>query len=198
MAIQGNPNHPAKDSKIKVDPIREVKHIKAIKKLLTDNPRHLCLFVLGINTNLRASDMLRITAGDVRHLQQGDSLNVKEQKTRKSRAVTLNKSVVEAVQRLLGSKAYNDSDLLFAGQRGPMKVPTVNALVKEWCRIIKLPGNYGAHTLRKTFGHMQRTQLGTDIPTLMMMFNHSSQKQTLDYLGIQASDIKDAYMNLEL
>lgn len=43
--------------------------------------RALCLFTLGINTNLRASDLLRITAGMVRHLEAGDELTLKEQKT---------------------------------------------------------------------------------------------------------------------
>jgi hypothetical protein len=33
---------------------------------------------------------------------------------------------------------------------------------------------------------------------LMVMFNHSTQRQTLDYLCIQAEEIKDAYMRLEL
>jgi hypothetical protein len=34
----------------------------------------------------------------------------------------------------------------------------------------------------------------TDIPTLMQMFNHASQRQTLAYLGIQPSEIKEAYL----
>lgn len=60
--------------------------------------------------------------------------------------------------------------------------------------MINLKGNYGSHTLRKTFGYMHRTVHNTDIPTLMEMFNHSSQKQTLAYLGIQPSEIRDAYL----
>lgn len=193
-----NYNHPAKDSKIKVDPIKELKDIKAIKKILADNPRDLALFVVGINTNLRASDLLRLTVADVRHLQPGDTLNLREMKTGKARAITVNEGVVEAIQQLLKAKACLDTDLLFRGQRGPLTVPSVNRLVKGWCRVIRLPGNYGSHTLRKTFGYMQRTQLNTGIATLMEMFNHSSQRQTLEYLGVQPEEIRDAYMMLEL
>lgn len=58
--IKGNPNHPKKGSTIKVDPIRKLKDIKAIKKLLANKPRDLALFTIGINTNLRASDLLRL------------------------------------------------------------------------------------------------------------------------------------------
>lgn len=193
-----NKNRPTKGSQIKVEPIKEIKHIQTIKKLLVGNPRDLCLFTLGINTNLRASDLLRITAGDVRYLQPGDALQLKEKKTKKSRTITLNKSAVDNIQLLLGSSDYEDTDYLFTGQRGVLTVPSVNRLVKSWCKQINLPGNYGSHTLRKTFGYMQRTQIHTGIPELMSMFNHNTQKQTLDYLCIQPEEIKDAYMRLEL
>lgn len=51
-----NFNHPKKGSSIRVEPIKKAKDIKSIKRLLKDRPRDLCLFVTGINTNLRASD----------------------------------------------------------------------------------------------------------------------------------------------
>jgi len=60
-----NKNHPAKGSKIAVEPIKEIKNIKAIKKLLADKPRDFCLFTMGINTNLRASDLLSIIVEQV-------------------------------------------------------------------------------------------------------------------------------------
>ena len=58
-----------------------------------------------------------------------------------------------------------------------------------------LRGRYGAHTLRKTWGYHQRVTFGVDIPTLMTCFNHSSQRQTLDYLCVQAEEIKTVYEN---
>lgn len=192
-----NPNHPAKGSQIKVLPIREMKDIKAIKKMLKyEKPRDYCLFVFGINTNLRASDLLSIEVGQVRDLEAGDEVELKEKKTGKSRRITLNQSVVEAVQHYLGCVNLEDHEPLFTGQRGLLTVPSINRLVKGWCKEINLKGNYGSHTLRKTFGYHQRVQLNTSIPELMVMFNHSSQRQTLDYLCIQAEEIKDAYMKL--
>ena len=86
-----NPNHPKKESSIKVEPITKLKDIDTIKKLLRDNPRNYALFVLGINTNLRASDLVNLTIGQVRHLKPLDSLEIKEMKTGKKRRVTLNK-----------------------------------------------------------------------------------------------------------
>jgi integrase len=190
-----NFNRPDKGDTIKVDPIRKLKDIDSIKKLISDNARDLTLFTIGINTNLRASDLLRIKVGQVRDLKPGDEIELKEKKTGKLRRVTLNKACVQAIQRLLASRSYEDADPLFVGQRGPLTVPSVHRLVKGWCRDINLKGNYGSHTLRKTFGYHQRVTFGTDIPRLMVVFNHSTQRQTLDYLCIQADEIKDVYEN---
>lgn len=191
-----NDNAPKKGSTIKVDPIKSPKDIKAIKRLLADNPRDLALFTVGINTNLRASDLLRITAGMVRGLKPGDEIELKEQKTGKRRRITLNKACIDAITGLLASRHYKDTDSLFKGQRGTLTVPSINRLVKGWCRAINLRGNYGSHTLRKTWGYHQRVTFGTDIPTLMVCFNHSTQRQTLDYLCIQPEEIRDVYENV--
>ncbi len=194
-----NLNHPQKGSTIRVEPIRQIRDIKSIKKLLADSPRNLCLFTLGINTNLRASDLLRITARQVRHCEPGHEITVKEKKTGKQRRITLNKMAVTSIRNLLTDSALPDDSPLFFSQRGEvLTVPSVNRLVKSWCRAINLKGNFGSHTLRKTFGYHQRVQLNTSIPELMVMFNHSNQKQTLDYLCIQPDEIRNAYMKLEL
>lgn len=194
-------NHPLKGSSIRVDPIRDPKDIRLIKKILAEHPRDFALFVLGINTNLRASDLLRIRVGDVRYLKPGEYFTLREKKTSKLRSITINKAVFEAIGHLLeGDKSAADSDYLFRSRKkqtasgGMLTVSYLNSLVKSWCREINLRGNYGAHTLRKTFGYIHRTVFGTDIPTLMEMFNHSSQRQTLAYLGIQPREIKDAYL----
>lgn len=194
-------NHPAKGSSIRVDPIRDPKDIRLIKKILADHPRDLALFVVGINTNLRASDLLRIKVGDVRYLKVGEYFTLREKKTGKLRSITINKAVYDAIANLLVSMPLaKDDDFLFQSRKknsstgGMLTVSYLNSLVKQWCREINLRGNYGAHSLRKTFGYIHRTVFGTDIPTLMEMFNHSTQRQTLTYLGIQPREINDAYL----
>ena len=50
-----------------VEPIRKIKDIKKIEKLLeTQNKRNLLLFTLGINCGLRISDILRLNVNDVK------------------------------------------------------------------------------------------------------------------------------------
>jgi integrase len=156
-------NHPKKGSKIKVEPIRQMKDINNLKKLLADHPRDFCLFIVGINTNLRASDLLNLTAGQVRGLKPGDDIELKEIKTHKPRRITLNKACIKAINDLLLSRPHNDGDKLFQGQRGPITVSYLNRLVKGWAKALKLHGNYGSHTLRKTFGYIKHTEQGVSL-----------------------------------
>ena len=191
-----NPHHPPKGSRIKVHPIRDRKAIFRIKAILADKPRDLALFVIGINTAFRAGDLCRINVGDVRYLAPGGEMELREQKTGKIRRVTLNKTCVEAVQRLLEAFPGKDGDLLLRTNRGtPLTTSYVNKLVKGWCRDVGLRGNYGSHSLRKTWGYHQRKTFGTSLPILMEAFGHASQRQTLDYLCIQAQELKDIYAN---
>lgn len=192
-----NPNHPPKGSNCTADPIRSERDIRNIKKLLADNPRNLCLFTFAINVNLRASDILKVKVGDVRGLNVGDSFTLKEKKTGKERRITLNRCVHAAIQTLLATMqdAPDSSPLFRSNKTGEaLCVPYFSGLVKKWCREINLKGNYSAHSTRKTWGYMMRTVHKVDIETLMTIYNHSSQRITLRYLGIQPSEIKDAYM----
>jgi len=191
-----NPNHPKPGSQIKVDPIKNLKDIKSIKKLLKDNLRDYALFIIGCNTNLRASDLVAITAGQVRTLKAGDDLVLTEQKTGKERRITLNAVCVAAIENLLGSQALEDDDPLFKSRKGTqLCVQSVHRLVKGWCNQINLKGNYGSHSLRKTWGYHQRVTFGADLPTLMTCFNHSTQRQTLKYLCVQPGELKAIYQN---
>ena len=194
-----NSNHPRKGSGIKVEPIRDRKDIALIKKILAGRPLDLAMFVVGINTNLRASDLLNITIDQVRGLRPGESFELREKKTGKQRRVTMNAACVNAIKPLIEKnslqKAGPESGMLFVGQRGPVTVPGLSKKVKVWCQEAKLKGNYAAHTLRKTWGYHQRVTFGVDLPTLMECFNHSTQKQTLAYLCIQPEEIKSAFMN---
>lgn len=197
-AVPANPNHPKKGAALKVDPIRSEKDIRAIKKILADKPRDLAIFCLGINTALRASDLLKIKVGDVRGLKQGDIFSTKEKKTGKYRDVTLNKTSYKAVMDYLATRDNpQDDDWLFVSRKGSgrLEVSSLNARVKDWCSQINLKGKYGTHSLRKTFGYHQRVRFGMGTPVLMRIFNHKCEPQTLNYLGVKDKELHEIQLN---
>ena len=184
---------------MKVEPIRDTKDLKTIKKMLKPSARDSALFIIGVNTNLRASDILQITAGQARTAKPGGEFELREKKTGKLRRITWNSSTANAMRRYYAERLERNSRLpdsapLFVGQRGRLTVPTLSRLVKKWCTAINLEGNFAAHTLRKTWGYHQRKR-GVGLPELMYAYNHSRPRQTLDYLGIQPEEITELYMN---
>ena len=197
MERERNANHPQKGDRLTVDPIREIKNIKAISSLTRDNPRDHLLFVLGVNNGLRAADLLSLKAGDVRHMKVGDTLTIKESKTGKHNVLVVNKTVHKALREYLGKVQPADEDFLFASRKGkgPLQSQAVSKLVKRWARAINLKGNYGAHTLRKTWGYIQRTVHGVGFEIICKRYNHSSPAITMRYLGIQDKEVHSTLMN---
>lgn len=82
--------------------------------------------------------------------------------------------------------------------RKALTVSAVNRLVKKWCLEVGAHGqNFGSHTLRKTWGFHQRVVNRAPIPLLREAFGHTSQTQTLAYIGIQAEGVQ-ALFEMEL
>ncbi len=191
-----NPNHPKKGSRITVDPIRSEKNIKRVKRLLKDNTRDLLLFTMGINNGLRISDILKLKIGDLRDIKPGETLKVKEMKTGKINILMVNKSVHKVMHQYLDEVKCSDEDYLFQSRNGdnrPLTRETVNKMIKEWTRTLK--GNYGTHTLRKTFGYIQRTKYGVSFEILCKRYGHSSPSITMRYLGIDDKEVKGILLN---
>ena len=194
-----NPNHPKKGSIIRVNPIRKKEHIQAIKALLKNQPRNLALFTFGINTALRASDILQIKVDQVEGLKIGESFVIREKKTKKVRRVVLNKATHGAIKKYLKVRPKTSPNApLFLSRIGKEQAITVsylNNLVKRWGKVVGVKENLGSHSLRKSFGYHQRLA-GTSLPILVVAFNHSTQYQTLAYLGIEEEELTEAFLNV--
>jgi integrase len=191
-------NHPAKGSKITVEPIRNLDHINSIKQFLASKPRDLLLFTLGINNGIRTGDLLRIKVQDLTGKKAGDTISIKESKTGKTNVLMINKAVHKVLTAYLASEKPLPEHYLFRSRTGlnmPLTVQTVNRMVKGWARAINLPGNYGAHTLRKTFGYVQRTHYGVGFEVLCKRFNHGSPTVTMRYLGITDAEVTEILQN---
>ena len=192
-----NPNHPQKGARTVVEPIRRTKDIKAIQKLLADNPRNYLLFSIGINNGLRVGDLLRLKAKDVHHLKVGHHITIRESKTKKDNILVVNKAVYKALRNYLGTVKPDEKDFLFISRVGnkALTVQAVNQLIKKWTGAINLQGNYGAHSLRKTWGYIQRTEYGVGFEVIAKRYNHSNPAVTMRYVGIQDKEIHNTLMN---
>lgn len=180
------------------DPIKSLEDIKSIKKLLRNNPRNLLLFTLGINNGLRISDILNLKVYQLKPLKPGQYIKIQELKTGKTNIVNINKGTHKALQDFLKSENPEDDEYIFKSRQGknrPITKQRAWQLINEWTKNINLPGNYGTHTLRKTFGYIQRKHFGVSIKILCRRYNHSNPAVTIRYLGITAHEVTEILQN---
>jgi len=179
-----------------VEPTRKLKDIENIKKILKNGRslRNYCLFVCVINWALRASDLLAIKLGDVRELQVGQTKAITERKTGKANYITMNSATREAIELYLSQRTEHleDSAPLFLSQKGEaLTVRSLNRLVQQWTDTINLKGHYGSHSLRKTWGYIQRKEFGTPIELIQERYKHTAPSITRLYIGIEREEVEE-------
>lgn len=187
-----------KGSVITVEPIRKKKDIKSITTLLKSRPRDYLLWITGINNGLRSNDLVRIKYRQVEGLKTGAAIKVVESKTGKTNVLVINKSVHKALEYFVDVIGPGPDDYLFSSRKGNGHISSqsVGRLVRSWASAINLKGQYGAHTLRKTFGYHQRVYHGAGYEILCKRYNHSSPAVTMRYLGIEDSEVCELLMNV--
>lgn len=179
-----------------MQPIRDLGILEEFKEQLQDwDLRNWLLFVVGISTGLRISDILPLRVKDV----TGTYINVIEQKTSKKRKIIINKRLRGYFDHYLTEYDWlQPDDFLFESQRRGKPITTVQAyrIIKQIGTILGLE-DIGTHTMRKTFGYhfYQRTK---DIATLQLIFNHSTPKMTMIYIGLVQENIDNAIMDFEI
>ena len=192
-----------------VEPIRDRKKITQIKNLLRGEARQrdLLLFVVGINTALRVSDLLKLQIGDF--VERDGTIRsrfwIREEKRGKRNEVIINDSIQEALQEFLAAyPAITDSAshfVFFNTRTGdfndPIKRGQAWKFISTICADVGLRGNYGTHTLRKTWGYHARMS-GVDLALIMHQLNHNSLAYTKRYIGITDDELEAVVRKLNL
>jgi len=197
----GSGECPFKNRSCKVEPLREIKHVKAIKKLLVNCPRDFALFVLSINTGLRANDVLSLKWVDV--LDENEikaKLKIQEAKTGIIKEIVLCSNSQEALQSLLDSVGKPKMDSYIFGSRkgkGKMTLQCLNQLINKWTKAAAIKGNFGSQSLRKTFAHFALRK-GLDIHKLMKTLKHLTPSITLRFAGVEKEDWNKTLLRLNL
>ena len=184
-----------------VQPIRNLKQIETIKKLLkSQNMRDYCLFVFGINSGLRISDLLKLRISDI--AENGkikDRIRLREKKTNKFKDFPLSTSTKSALKDYLKIRNYTEDEPLFISRKnkGFLLRQQAYKIINGVAKAVGIKENIGTHTLRKTFGYHAYNN-GYDITLIQKLFNHSSQSVTLRYIGITQDKMDDVYLSLDL
>ncbi|HWJ78545.1 MAG TPA: tyrosine-type recombinase/integrase [Niallia sp.] len=182
-----------------VDPIKDIESINAIKEMLRNqSQRDLLLFVLGINTGIRVSDLLSLRVKDVI-----DQKGIKEflylTESEETKAYYLNSQVQTELDIYLNELDISEEDFLFKSKKNDHAITRQQAyrIINKAAKQVGITGKIGMHTLRKTFGY-HAYRKGIAISILMEIYNHHTPSETLKYLGINKEDKKLVRVDVNL
>lgn len=163
--------------------------------------RNRGLFVLGVSTGGRISELLSLSIGDVWQNQKPvsdllfDKAIVKGGEV--SRAVPVNTDGIQAIEALIhwhtehyGEIAPN-RPLFPSRQGGAMDRRMAHAVLKQAFEAAGLNGKLATHSMRKSFAQRLYEQTG-DIFAVQEMLGHKNVATTQKYLGVNYASVRDA------
>ncbi|MHC1723058.1 MAG: tyrosine-type recombinase/integrase [Aminipila sp.] len=181
-----------------VDPIRDTNDIiNFVNYLKKKNERDYVLALTGFYSGYRISDILKLKVKDFRNR---DFFYFREEKTNKQTKLAINPELKKAANNYIDMYDLSDNDYLFKSQKGCNKAISrqrAYSILSEAARAVRLQGNFGTHSLRKTMGYHYYQQT-KDVVTLKIIFNHTSVDVTLLYIGITQDVINDKLKGFKL
>ncbi len=176
-----------------VEPIRDMDMVLDMADYLkSKNERDYVLFMFGIYTGLRISDILKFRVRDVK---DKDAVYIREKKTGKEKRFPINAELKPILVNYIRGK--KDFEYLFKSPNFPNKPISRQQAYNILSNAGEVFGisSIGTHTLRKTFGYHMYQQTH-DAVTLKDIFNHSHMSETLRYIGINQDNKDKAIMGL--
>jgi integrase len=133
---------------------------------------------------IRVSDVFTIDGNPA------DFFDVREEKTGKANRITITPKVKETLK--LYAETYPEvvknpnHYIFFAKKKFPNGIEAIKRgmswiILSKLCETVGLKGNFGNHTLRKTWGYQARIQ-GIPLEIIQHKLNHSSLAVTQKYL----------------
>jgi integrase len=183
-----------KDEIKDVQPIRTLEKLEDMKWSLKRHcsERDYILFLIGINTGLRVSDLLNIKIKDIKNKKR---ITIKEGKTDKPRTIQLT-NIYEELNNYI--KTLDNTEWLFPSRKGDKPISRIQAYrqLNEGAKMCDIE-SVGTHTMRKTFGYWFYKQT-KDVAKLQLILNHAHPSITLRYIGITQEEIDESLNNFVL
>ena len=166
-----------------------------VRLQLEHRTRELALFDLGLDSKLRACDLVKLRVRDICH---GEGVApraiVMQQKTSRPVQFEITVPTQEAVTAWIKSANLRSDDYLFPSRihESPhLGTRQYARIVDGWVEEIGLdPAAYGTHSMRRTKASLiyRRTK---NLRAVQLLLGHTKLESTVRYLGIEVDDALD-------
>jgi integrase len=170
--------------------------VQTIKQIMENagNLRDLALFAVGIDTMLRAVDLLALQVGDVTDYDGKvvEQFTIRQKKTGKGTVVALLPYSQHVLKQWIAVSGKLPWHYLFTGVRKnkdrPITSNQYRRLVKRWATYARLdPKKFSTHSLRRTKAALvyQHTH---NVEVVRQLLGQTSITATSAYLGVEKHD----------
>jgi integrase len=163
------------------------------------NPRDIALFMLGVRSGLRISELLSLKVGDVyRHGHVVDFVYLSRKHVKKKvegRIIPVHtdaKSAIEVLIDDLGRKGYAKASMpLFQSRKGRKAISSqhVRRILRDAAESNAFDGRISTHSMRKTFATRVYEKVNGDILKTQRALGHKSVASTMAYLSISDEEV---------
>lgn len=177
----------------RVFPIKDKEKLTEIQEQLQQETtvhgrRVYLLFMTGIYTGLRVSDLVRL---QVRHVQ-GEYIRIVEQKTGKEQSILIADNLRRVFDdRLAGLSSdewlFNSRKRNRDGSRKHIETRDAQYDMDYIKNRFNINFAFSCHSMRKTYAYW-RYKTGTPLETLRQFLNHASEKETRRYICIDEEE----------
>ena len=175
------------------DQVQVIKHLLEAER----NLRDLVLLSTGIDTMLRASDLLKLTVGDVMGFdgKMKEEIQLHQKKTGTGIQVALSPYTRDKLKLWITQTRKNLSDFLFTGTRRgkneKISGRQYQRLVKKWVAAVRLnPDDYSTHSIRRTKASLVY-EVTRNAEVVRELLGQKSISSTSHYLGIDRKKALD-------
>ncbi len=162
-------------------PITDLKTQKKIEHYLSvTNQRNYILWLVGVNTGLRISDILNLKVGDIKE----DYIYVQEIKTKKIRQIKINNKLKIHLNDFISDKKSSDYLFTFKNKNTKLSRSTIHVIMKGIQKNLNIDVNMSTHTMRKTYAYNIFTLSNKDITKVSQALRHKNVSSTLTYVTL--------------
>ena len=163
-----------------------------VRLQLGKRTRELALFNLGLDSKLRACDLVKLRVRDVCHGNRvATRATVMQQKTSTPVQFEITQGTRDAIDEWIKTQNLQPEDALFPSRcvnHDHLGTRQYARLVDGWITEIGLdPADYGTHTMRRTKASLvyRRTK---NLRAVQLLLGHQKLESTVRYLGIEVED----------
>lgn len=167
--------------------------------------RNYILILLGLNTALRAEDLLQLKVRSINR----ERIWITENKTQKQQDFFLSKEVQKEVELYIHEFQLQPEEYLFQSRKQSVGVrddlPITRAqshkIMREFASFLGIKYSFGLHSLRKTFGYQyikHAKNSWSALNNLQRMYNHGSIRTTQIYICWDTDDLEKTRENIAI